>query len=180
MAQYRTDSLNILKGLIPAAQRIILGIPDTMSDRDLHEIIVLMEGDPWFDPAAGAGKVKPGLEIVSTAGGFRGFGGTFMSPPLVESSEEGIIAFDIRGTWLISADVYGSSLTRMNSDIVESRPSAGEGTITRSGKAEFRGLSAAFPGLADPASFASTGHTMAVTLSTSHSVFLIAARSHGR
>ena len=183
MAHFREDALPLLKGFGPGEQKKILGLPEEMSEEGLGDIITRIGRDPWFDPREyieGNGEKSEVLDIVSVAGGFRGFHGHFISPPLVEAVNGALIAFDQNASYLIMSDVFGTTLSRINLSGEGFMDTRGEGTIDSSGNARFRGLAGCFPGLSSPASFASSDFTMAVTVSTSHSVFLIAGRSHGR
>lgn len=183
LAHYRDSALDLIKKFQPPVQRIILGIPEIVAGNELASVLNSLEGDPWFHPQdhpLPAGGAARHLEMVSSAGGFRGFGGPFISPPLVETVEGRIVAYDGKLSFIISADIYGTTLTKVDPSLLAGGGPVCRGTINSAGAAEFGGLKGDFHELAGASSFACSTFTMAVTIPESHHLFLIAVRSHAR
>jgi hypothetical protein len=110
-------------------------------------------------------------------GAFIGFGGPFFRPPVVEAHDERLFASDGRSQWELLADACGIWLRRVGeaparhlAAASRSDVSVGRGVI-RWGKA-----SLAVPHLADVSSFALGGSTLAMTIPTSHHIFLYSQR----
>ena len=58
--------------------------------------------DPWaFSAKQGA---APDLTLVGQAGGFRGYGGQFLTPPQVITAGDRIYAYDSDCCWSVHAD----------------------------------------------------------------------------
>lgn len=128
---------------------------------------------PWFHP----GDDADGLRVVARVGGFRGFGGVFLSPPEVVVRDGLLYAYDHEFCWSIHADAFGTTLKRFAPDLPEGDPGPDPaafsldvgGRVSRAG-----GTSQVFPRLANASSSAATEHTLAITLPSSHHVFLVA------
>ena len=54
---------------------------------------------------------------MAVIGGFRGFGGPFVSPPEVVQAEGGIFAFDSEYCHELHADCFGATLKRYGKDL---------------------------------------------------------------
>jgi hypothetical protein len=66
--------------------------------------------DPWFDPSNPAASSSP--RVVARAGGFRGFGGLFLTPPMVAMADEQLLARSGDNCWLMKSDAFGATFHR--------------------------------------------------------------------
>lgn len=174
MAHYRKGALSLLPELPEEALRVALSLSAGIRS-SIEEIQSALE-DPWASPEKaetprGAGR----LSIVGRVGGFRGFGGPFITPPEVFSLEGQLYAFDAECCWSVHADCFGATFQRYGPDIPKGELgqgdlfSVGSGGIIRNGT-----ITASFPVFAMVRSWASDGTTLALTLERSHNVYLVA------
>lgn len=95
MAAYRRDALQVARTLPGGIVTAILGEADL--DR--------FAADPWHGRADATSPVR--------VGGFRGFGGPFLRPPLIVGVEaDGVVVTDGDAQWLVLADAFGSAVVR--------------------------------------------------------------------
>lgn len=167
MAQYREAALNAAERLPAALVAALLRLPPA----SVPGLVEAWRGDPWAQQPGQPGRVP---RRVATVGGFRGFGGPFLTPPVVVSQGRRLVAFDAERAWTIVADRFGATLLPDTVDDYDADPPADRPSIDRRGQARFGHETAQFRDLADPASFASDGTTLAVTLPLSHHVHLLA------
>lgn len=174
LAHYRTDALAILAALpAPLAARV-LELPDPAR---VSEALFRMAVDPWCDPRQPTH--APRLSRVARIGGFRGFGGVFLAPPMVTLIEGELHARDGNaegGVWRICADAFGATFHRT---VIDKWTEAGtrgspfrlvKGRVSKIGAGE-----ADFPDLAVVTSVAATATTLAATTPLSHYIWLVAA-----
>ena len=174
LAQYRAGALAVWSGLPENLAYAVLGLDKTPrpSIQDLRQAL----NDPWRRPeTAGRTDLSPKLALVQDAGGFRGFGGQFVSPPEITAAGGLLYAFDAESCWSLHADCFGATLQRYGPDLP---PGAGEKhprNGIQGGKVRFDGLTAALPEhLLAFSSFAAIDSVLALTLPRSHKVFLVA------
>ena len=158
MAHYRKGALAAAKVLPPALAEASLQAPVEMAER--------WQSDPWAELG---GRVN--LSIVGRAGAFRGFGGKFIRPPTVQSTAGQLFANDGEGTWQLIADRFGCVFIRHD---VPPRNEQSGVTVKFDGLVVFPDQRAMFSELASATSFAFDGVTLAVTIPTSHAVYLVA------
>ncbi len=177
LAHYRLNALELctqLASLNPALAYSSLGWP-TDPGKNGPPITALLDrllADPWWRPTSDLRPLTSDLQIVARVGAFRGFGGLFMSPPVV-SLEDGQFVLEESGNyWLLTADVFGATLHRWNKPQRAVR-SVQPFQIDPSGVVTNGKHSRAFPELAGAASAAASPTTLAVTTSLSHTVYLI-------
>lgn len=175
MAHYRASALDACLNLSAEIARKALWIAD--SALPVERVIERLKNDPWLAPGGvkEGGGWKKSLRQVGYAGAFRGFGGTFISPPEVSLSEGEFILFDNESCWMLTADVFGATLHRMGTDLpkVDARTTS-DFVIDKKGRASKEQYQTVFPHLAGATSWASNATTLAVTIPVSHSVYLIA------
>jgi hypothetical protein len=106
LAHYREGALAALQSLRTALAAALLEVPVPR----LESVRQRLQSDPWFDPAQHA---PPGLRVVRYAGGFRGFGGAFVQPPLVKSAPGGWLVRSAGEHWLLVGDAFGATLHRV-------------------------------------------------------------------
>ncbi|HTN76622.1 MAG TPA: hypothetical protein VL096_15285, partial [Pirellulaceae bacterium] len=114
------------------------------------------------------------LRCVALAGSFTGFGGLFARPPLVFVQAGRFITTDQQSTWEMLGDAYGVWFCRVGgaASSPPTRTNQADVTIDRQGIIRWGKLSLSAPQLAATTSIACDGQTLAVTIPTSHHVFL--------
>jgi len=151
-----------------------LGCAGEPSAEQLRQLIQRLEQDPWIKPEEALQATPPpqSIRLVAKAGAFRGFGGPFLRPPTVSCDQEGLIASDGEGRWRVLADACGVVLLRDSrmAKVIERV----EFKIDTSGNVSWQDELAPFPEFQAPVSHAGDGRTFAITIATSHHVFLIA------
>ncbi len=174
MAHYRAGALAVIETLpAPLAARA-LGLADSAG---IPAALARLKADPWHDPGQPAH--SPRLARVARIGGFRGFGGAFLAPPVVTLIEGELHARDGNaegGVWRVCADAFGATFHRSvierwtDGSLRESGFKLVKGRVSKAGFAD-----ALFPELEVVTSLAATPVTLAVTTPLSHFIWLIAA-----
>ncbi len=127
--------------------------------------------DPWARPERRP--ETPTLRVVASVGGFRGFGGAFVSPPFVYASGAVLWARDAEGVYSLHADCYGETLRRSPLEPPEER-TRDLCRLEANGQVSFCGLRARLPELVGASGFAAIPTLLAVTLTRSHRILLVA------
>ncbi len=175
IAAWRVGAANQRSAALEAVDRVdralalhALGLTD-------WEQIGELRRNPWYRSEKSRAR---GLAIVSRLGSFRGFAGLpgsglFIAPPQVFASDGRLFAFDGENTWIIHADRFGSLLVRTpyveGSFTPDPRVRLGSDGDLRLGTSHGK-----FPDLARSTSHAYDGVTLAVTVSWSHAIRLLA------
>jgi len=178
MAQYRLAALKTARNLAPVLAARVLRLPRMTLAEQLPAVLDRLKHDPWLPAEQAAGSVKEAKTIapVRTVGAFRGFGGAFLRPPKVTSAEGRLWVGDSESFWQLQADVYGWHLQRCGVGAGPASQGWQNIEIDHQGTVRWQELTARFPDLAEATSFACDGTTLAVTVPTSHHVFLLARR----
>ncbi|MBF0500979.1 MAG: hypothetical protein HQM09_12650 [Candidatus Riflebacteria bacterium] len=142
-------------------------------------LVARLRNDPWLAPADAADqdfdRREKRLCLVRIIGGFRGFGGVFVSPPMVDAVDGAFVATDRETVRELSADRFGHSWRRpVPESLKRSDPQPTGPWKWKAGELKWEGLVGSFPELAERSSAAAIGSTMAVTLPHSHNVYLLA------
>ena len=177
MPRHRLRALDSCAALPPPLALRALGLPPTIDAERLPAALERLRDDRWLTPAAAFAPPVENreLKILALAGGFRGFGGLFRTPPVVTVDTAGnLIAHDHECSWSIIADAFGTSLERLATKPA-SGPSArfelrGDGTIA------FDGREAKYDFLTLASSSAANAETFAATIDRSHDIFLFGLR----
>jgi hypothetical protein len=175
MVQYRQAALEIAGRLPTKVACALLGLEPNLSAERLAEILIRLKGNVWLKARAAAGQQEDAaIRCVGMPGAFTGFGGLFARPPIVTLQGERLLASDRQSTWELRADAYGAWFRRVNEGPPALRPatSSKEVAIDRRGALRWGTQSLLAPELANPTSIACDGQTTAVTIATSHHVFL--------
>lgn len=175
LAHFREGALATCRKLDPAVACFALGRRDALNRIALSVVLNRLRDDPWLSvPEAGADNGgQQALRIVARVGGFRGFGGPFLTPPAVAGANGQIHVADAESCWLLCADRYGATLHRSPDGLPkpDGKPPfqvKADGTV-RCGDATAR-----FDELRGCTSFAATATTLAVTVPLAHLVYLVA------
>ncbi|MBI3243516.1 MAG: hypothetical protein HYZ49_14630 [Chloroflexi bacterium] len=175
LAHYRQGALEICRTLDEKIARAVLGI-SPINTLPITTILEHLQTNPWLNPngITQLSITNNRLQIVAHLGAFRGFGGLFVSPPLVFSSGEHFIVTDGDGSWLLTADCFGATWHRTEAQPVDLQTSASF-SLNRAGQVSVDGKPIGnFPELANAQSTAANKTTLAVTTPLSHSVYLVA------
>lgn len=157
MAHYREGALGILATLPPQAAAAALGLRDPKS---VTEALTRLAADPWARPDGGVGELP---RLMHRVGGFRGFGGPFLAPPVVRNEEGVLYASDGLRWWRLYADNFGAVL------LIDEGPGGGGSKMGALSTAYQR-----LPGLADCHSWAIAGGTLAAATPHSHTLSVVA------
>lgn len=168
MAHFRAGALELCGILPPNIVRAALGLPH--SEAPVAPILNMLQANRWANP--NSPPPKPELKLVSRVGAFRGFGGLFLRPPIVEPTAEYFLLTDGEGEWLLTADAFGATFHRI-ADVPITKL-ASPFSLSKDGTVAANGQRIKFPELANATSHAANAHTLAVTTPLSHSVFLVA------
>lgn len=174
MVQYRPAALAAAPELATPLAALALGIDGGTPSEALKAAFSRMAGDPWLtcEAALGAPAASPTLRLVAQAGAFRGFGGVFMRPPVVMARDGQLIVSDGLMQWKMLADAYGVWFQRVDSGPLAKVNIKGEASIDKQGRLCWGAEKLAQPQLVKATSLAVAGGTLAVTIPTSHHVFL--------
>lgn len=114
------------------------------------------------------------LEIVAQVGGFLGFGGCFRRPPTLRAARDRLIATDESACYEICADAFGA---RLRPSHALDKPEEGDPiSVSDSGAVTWGAHSGSFAMLAGASSAAAIDGMAAVSLGTSHIVFVLGRR----
>ena len=166
LAHYREGALDTADSLDPSLTAIALGL----TGGDVAGHLAQMRGDRWLSSGPPASD-RPMLKITARVGAFRGFGGLFRRPPTVSAVGGRLFATDGTDTWLLSADVFGATFHRVEAP--QATSGGGAIILERDGTVRHGQECRAMPVLAGAHSWAATDHTLAVTISSSHQLFLV-------
>lgn len=178
MARYRESALATAAQLGPRLGSVALGLAQELPADSFGALLGLLGEDPWRTPesalaqlVAPGARAPRGLAIVAQAGAFRGFDGEFLRPPMVSVDQGRLVVHDGVSAWILAADIFGVNLVRCQS--LGSQPVPG-GHLSSKGDLDWQGERVRLHELAGSSSHAGLERTLAVTLPTSHRVFLVA------
>jgi hypothetical protein len=111
MAHFRNSAIPLLTKIPSHCCNTLFG---TTGNVDwLHEIDKL-QADPWYSPMFKT--EKPGLPVKRHTGGFRGFGGPFIRPPVAVDYEGKLLLWCDNEWWVVHADIFGVTCKRLLKD----------------------------------------------------------------
>lgn len=173
--QYRQDALQITRSLPLEILVSLLGCDERISHRQIVQAIDALVANPWRPLSMAFEEPEAQqIRIVRRAGAFRGFEGPFLRPPTVATVGSQLVASDGHDCWTMYADVYGCVFVRCQNKMPEPRKMHGPVKLSAKGAVLWDGVSKTLPELADWNSAACDGQTLAVTVPSSHHVFLVA------
>jgi hypothetical protein len=175
MVQYRRTAIEAARTLRVPLATAALGLDETTSPKEMPRIIDRLRDQKWLTAEA-AGKLpqKPAIACVARAGAFSGFGGVFLRPPRVAADGPRLLVSDGNSQWQLLADAYGVAFHKTGDAPAKQAESSGPlpVNIDRKGNIRWENLSLSQPHLAKATSLAFSAETLAVTIATSHHVFL--------
>jgi hypothetical protein len=175
MTQYREGALATARQLDPPIAARALGLPDVTPGADIATTIDRITENPWISPTdALTNAADPRrMRIAARAGDFRGFGGPFLRPPTVIYMHDSFLVSDGESTWMLLADLHGSTFQRIDNPPLKPNWIAAAIQSEPDGTVRWGEATATFEELAGLSAHASDGKTLAITLPTSHHVFLL-------
>lgn len=177
LVQYRSAALRVARELPWTLSASCLGTGNGPSEADWRAQLERLDADRWYRPQPEpTAAISRSLRIVRMTGGFRGFGGPCLRPPTVRSQAEGLFVSDGVGAWQLLADAFGTYWRRISEFPRTSKVSAAPHNVSLDAAGQVTWVSEhrSFAELAEASSYACDGQTLAVTLPTSHHVFLVA------
>jgi hypothetical protein len=173
LVQYRPAALGLLRAMPWKLAVRCFDRADDVAESDWRQCLDRLDADRWYSPFHDDPRT---LRIVRIAGGFRGFAGPCLRPPTVTTDGDRLIVKDRDEAWQLLADAFGTYWFRTAG--VPATPKAAKDAakifVDARGRVTWQDASDVIAELAEPSSFASDGQTLAVTLPTSHHVFLLA------
>ncbi|HSI83498.1 MAG: hypothetical protein ACAI35_14660 [Candidatus Methylacidiphilales bacterium] len=183
-AHYRAGALEAVRRLPEPMARKLLGLKSLEEWRHgpaLADVLERIEADPWLNPRlAGLSFAHSRVRIVKVAGGFRGLGGLFVTPPRMGLMQNGALAaIDSEGCWQLHADVFGAVFIRQQSRVAGANvllDKESSWQISSKGEVwhEGDGTIEQFPELLGAWSCVEDGKAVAVTSMLSHRVYILA------
>ena len=174
MAEYRPGALELLPGLPVPAGLAVLGLdPAAFPGADLPALAAALRADPWLDPGAFLrGEAAPAApRLVARCGGFRGFGGPFLTPPrVIAHTQDVFVVREGDSDWVLYADAFGQSFQRGE---VYAGLLAVFNRLDQGGRLQFQGQAFSFPQLAAHSGAAAANRTLAVSRQASHFIYLV-------
>jgi hypothetical protein len=177
LVPYRPAALRLLREMPWRFAVRCLGAPDDMAEARWYKGLDCLEADRWLSAINGHDAAADrSLRIVRVTGDFRGFGGLCLRPPKVTAHDGALFVTDGNETWQLLADAFGTLWHRVPKSPTKSKAVAGAPKVAldSGGRVAWDGTNQEFAELAYASSFACDGQTLAVTLPTSHHVFLVA------
>lgn len=180
LVQHRMAAIQIARGLPWKLSAIVLDAQKGITESDWRQRLQQLETDHWYLPQNDfPTAAERSLRIVRTTGGFRGFGGPCLRPPIVKAQGDRLFVSDGDAVWQLLADTFGTLWHRV--PVLPSNVAASDFSsrmaLNPAGGLSWHGNQQQFDELAGASSFACDGQTLAVTLPTSHHVFLVAYAS---
>lgn len=184
LTQFRAAALDALLRLPEPLAGSLLDSSRSSAPGEVAACVAALRGDRWRRCDAGLASTisspKPiPVRCVAKVGAFRGCGGPFLRPPRVYVREQQLLVTDGGDFWHLQADAYGAHFQRLDASVSDEtprggRPKRGVPGIDPTGNVRWDAEVHEFPFLADASSQAFHEATLAVTLPTSHYLFLLA------
>lgn len=175
LAHYRAGALQVAEHLPPELAGLALGV----APASVPAALAGLRANPWLTPAQaaqGGALTRPQLRLMRQVGGFRGFGGPFVSPPQAQVCAGSFLLTDAQATWQVCADVFGATWRRVELPATAQASLADTPFAFTGKKAQHlpTGARLDLTPWSPIASVVSDGTTLLVTSAHSHLVFLFA------
>jgi len=167
LAHYREGVLSAIGSLPPALASTVLKIESRQYEATLQRL----QEDRWFDPTR---PKSISLRIVRSAGAFRGFGGPFLQPPMLKSTDNGWLVQSADDYWLLVADAFGATLHR--STVEEWRAQPANEVAHVGTRVVHEGTTLDMPGAGPITSSGISAGAVACTFAHSHQISLVALK----
>lgn len=168
MPQFRDPALAAAERMKPKLAAVALGL----TVENPADAVAALKRDRWCRIGVAS---SPALSPVGHAGAFSGFGGPFPRPPAVRCvGGRLIVSVGESGHWRMVADAYGVWFRRMEETKSKPEPLPADVAVDAQGTVKWGRVACKAPHLAGHTAVACDGETLAVTIPTSHHVFLFA------
>lgn len=111
MTHFRNSAIPLLTKIPAPACNTLFG---TTGIVDWQQEIALLQKDPWYSPKFKS--EKKGFPAQRHTGGFRGFGGPFIRPPVAVDFEGKLLLWCDSEWWVVHADLFGVTCKRLLKD----------------------------------------------------------------
>jgi hypothetical protein len=178
VAHARGSAFGLARTLPAPVARTALGLPPGPDGPPVEPLLAALEADPWLAPARAT--IPPqhrSLQLVRVVGGFRGFGGPFLTPPDVWRIDGRFYLVDAEAAWELHADARGATFVRARREQIDATSGDTEiapFAIGEGGRVSHGRHWRMFAECVDVWSAAADSTTLVVTAPRSHDVFVIA------
>lgn len=164
LAPARASAIDVAARLDDRALAAAFAVPGSL---DVGDTVQRLRADRWWRPDAAAARQVPDLggtpprvaRVVARVGGFRGFGGPFLAPPVVAARGGDIVVRSGPDAWALHADAFGAALSRV----------ADDGSLPPPARVD----AAAIPPGIVPLGIAATADLVAITIASSYQVLVV-------
>ena len=173
--QYRDPALKLAGSLPLPVSAALLSLDPHIQLATMQKTLEALSVNRWLTaPAAAAGANLGRIRVAGQAGKFRGFGGVFIRPPIVKNHGSHLLATDGEVVVRLIADAYGTMIRRVDVAPFIAEKLNAPFQLSSDGELIWDGVTIKLPQLAGWSSAAFDGQTLAVSLPTSHHLFLVA------
>jgi hypothetical protein len=166
LAHYRSSALRNATTLPPSLALAALDAPPGAAWPDIQAALL---ADPWYRPdsttAARAASPQTAASAFHRVGAFRGFGGLFLTPPIITRAGDDLVVLSGDEGWLLIADAFGATFHRASPAELAAIPEKARAPTPRA----HTGI---LPSGHTITSHVLTGGTLALTSAQSHSVWI--------
>jgi hypothetical protein len=179
LSHFRQGAIIAADALAPSLALAAVGAPNSAIWSEIRSCLL---ADPWFDPAipiAEYNRKQHQLQVITRAGAFRGFGGSFVEPPRVAAAGEHFLVRSGEECWLLTADLFGATFHRTSPADFESalQQTRLPNTLRiADSKLLWNKKPCELPSLGKLTSVAANETTVALTSDLTHSVILAAIK----
>ncbi len=167
MAHFRSSALAACAELDEPLVRAALGLGEPVA---VSAALAGLRADRWHQPGEPA-RAEP--RVMGEVGGFRGFGGPFLTLPRLAADADGLLVQEGERVWRLSADSFGATLLPFHGAM--STDGAARGwSLKTDGTLHIDRRRTVLPALADSLSSARFEETVAVVTSWSYKIRLVA------
>ncbi len=183
-APRRERALAQIPGLPGVTLTALFDFAEPLPDSARGRLAEGLRSDPFASPAEAAGLRRVpvrALRLVGRPGGFRGFGGPFLAPPIVTSAGGALYTLGGGESYRLAADLFGCVLVRATAPPLKAGPSrftaSRGGVVTRATERDGKLVpseSETFPDLVSSSAQGGNAFCLAATHPFSHRVHVVA------
>ncbi len=167
MAHFRASALAACAELPEPLVRAALGLAEPVA---VPAALAGLHADRWHQPGEPA-RAEP--RVMGEIGGFRGFGGPFLSLPRLTADVDGLLVQEGERAWRLSADAFGATLLPYHGAVATDAATRGW-SLKADGTLQIDKRRTLLPLLADSLSNARFEDTVAVVTAWSYRIRLVA------
>lgn len=167
MAHFRSSALAACSDLAEPLVRAALGLSEPVA---VPAALAGLRVDRWHQPGEPA-RTEP--RVMGELGGFRGFGGPFLTLPRLVANVDGLFVQEGERVWLLSADSFGATLLPFHGAGAANGAAQGL-SLKADGTLQIDRRRTVLPALADSLSSARFEDTVAVVTAWSYKIKLVA------